>query len=89
MPFALVSPDQIVYDYSTPPKALGAAVVQVADATFPVVNPLEWVQCDDTIVAYQFYYANNTFTANPTPPPKPKPIGPTGATGAAGTTKIS
>jgi len=56
---ALISPDNNL-------------VIQVeADSnTFPVAEPLYWITCPDTIVAYQYQYNNGEFSLYdiPTPP---------------------
>jgi hypothetical protein len=36
-------------------------VVEVAENEFEVANPLYWVDCPDTIVAYQYQYIDNEF----------------------------
>jgi hypothetical protein len=36
-------------------------VIQVEQQDFEVANPFYWVDCDDTIVAFQFKYKNNSF----------------------------
>jgi hypothetical protein len=33
-----------------------AAVCEVVDSEFPVAEPLFWVDCTDTVIAYQYYY---------------------------------
>jgi len=65
---ALISPIQLIYDYNEPPNLLGDAVAQVADEEFPIVAPFFWVDCDDSIVAYQFYWKDSVFYPVP---PKP------------------
>lgn len=75
MPFALISPNEIVYDRNQkPPAPLGARVAQIADAEFDVAPPLFWVSCDTTIDIYEYYYdtTNQKFVVIPPyiPPPK-------------------
>jgi hypothetical protein len=45
----------------------GYRVAQVEDATFPVHEGLVWVDCDDDIVADQYWYdeENKTFNLFP------------------------
>ena len=48
-------------------RQTGYRVAQVEDATFPVHGDLIWVDCDDDIVADQYWYdkINNTFNLFP------------------------
>lgn len=68
---ALISPLQPVSDYNDPPNVLGDAVAQVADEDFPMAPPFFWVDCDDSIVAYQFYWKEGVFYPVP---PKPNVV---------------
>jgi hypothetical protein len=72
---ALISPNQPCMSYDKPPVELGVYVVEIADAEFPVAAPLFWTDCDDTIIAYQFYWNNGLFYPVPIPPP-PVPVPP-------------
>lgn len=44
-------------------------VIQVEQQDFEVASPLYWVDCDDTITAYQYIYVNGSF--EPYVPPVP------------------
>lgn len=65
---ALIDPNALIYDYASPPNVLGYRVCQVATATFEVAAPLFWVDCDNTIIADKFYWANNAFYPVPVMP---------------------
>ena len=73
---ALINPHQICMTYDEPPVELGAYVVEVNDSDFPVAEPLFWKDCDDAIVAYQYYYNNNEYYKIPEAPPKSIPTSP-------------
>lgn len=53
-----------------------ARVCEVIDQPFPVASPLFWTECDDNILADQWYY--NTASSNiiKVPDPAPKPVDP-------------
>jgi len=70
---ALISPTQLVYNYTVePPEYLGWRVAQVEPdgQTFEVGSPLFWTACSDYVVADVYYYKNDTseFLLVPTPP---------------------
>lgn len=44
-------------------------VVEVTDKQFDVANPLFWVDCDNTIVAYEYQYIENQFVKYVPPAP--------------------
>jgi hypothetical protein len=69
---ALISPNQPCMSYDDPPVELGVYVVEVADAEFPVAEPMFWAECDDTVLAYQFYWNAGQYYPVPSPPP---PVG--------------
>lgn len=50
-----------------------ARVAQVADATFDVAPPLFWTDCEDNVVADQWYYDTDTQQIIPVPAPAPYP----------------
>ena len=78
MKYALISPDEQIYSNGA---VIGTRIADVADVQFAVAAPLTWVQCDDTVVADQYYYStNNQIVAVPAPPPPPKPKSNTGPT---------
>lgn len=83
---ALISPLQPAYDYNDPPNLLGDTVVEVADAEFPVTPPLFWTDCDDTVIAYGFYWNAGQISPIPTPPPPPPPVAPSEVIGDNGPT---
>lgn len=64
---------------TTPPQAIteqipnSARVAEVADATFPVAEPLFWVECADDVVADQWYYDTVQQICIIIPPAPPRP----------------
>lgn len=50
-----------------------ARVAEVADQTFPVAEPLFWIDCADDVVADQWYYDTDTQAIIVIPNPAPKP----------------
>ena len=77
---ALISPNQPCMSYDDPPVVLGDYVAQVSDEEFPVAKPLFWADCDDTIIAYQYYWKNDLFHLVPDPP-QSEPTQPAGNNG--------
>jgi len=77
---ALISPNQPCMNYDKPPVELGAYVVQVEAEEFPVAEPLFWTDCDDAVVAYQFYWNSGVFY----PVPQPPVVAPSQVTGENG-----
>lgn len=54
-----------------------ARVAEVADAEFPVADPLFWVDCGDTVVADRWYYdmvQAKCFVVPAPPPASDQPI---------------
>ena len=49
--------------YETYPNS--ARVCEVADSEFPVYQTLIWVDCEDNVVADQYYYDTETQAINP------------------------
>ena len=49
--------------YETYPNS--ARVCEVSDTTFEVYPTLIWVDCDDEVIADQYYYDTETQTINP------------------------
>lgn len=82
---AIIDPRQDVYQVTgwvpntNPPQAImtvipnSARVAEVAVTTFPVAEPLFWVECADDVVADQWYYdtANSAIYIIPPAPPQP------------------
>lgn len=68
---ALISPLEPVYNYDNPPQRVGDRVAQVENAEFPVAPPLFWVDCQDDILADEFYWNEGLFYPVPEPPPPP------------------
>jgi hypothetical protein len=64
---ALVSPNEKVFDSTG--NALGDRVAEVTANEFPVADPLFWVECDDSVIADQFYWLNEQILPIPAPPP--------------------
>lgn len=77
---ALINPEQYCMSYDDPPVELGVYVIEVADAEFPVAEPLFWTSCDDDVAAYQFYWNAGQFYPVPNPP-VPVPVQPAGEAG--------
>ena len=73
---ALISPNEPVYNYDTPPVKVGDRVAEVADAEFPVAPPYFWVDCADDIVADKWYWNEGIFYPAPVPPPPPPVVVP-------------
>ena len=61
--------------FSTYPNS--ARVCEVSNTDFPVAEPLFWVDCDNSIIADQFWYDTNDNSINPiVNAPKPTVIEP-------------
>ena len=65
---ALISPNEPVYNYATPPVQIGERIAQVSTETFPVAEPLYWVECADDVDPTTYYWNGSTCVAKPTPP---------------------
>jgi hypothetical protein len=65
---ALISPNEIVYNYATPPVQIGVRIAQTSVEEFPVAEPLYWVDCADTVDANTYYWDGTTCVVKPTPP---------------------
>ena len=70
---ALISPKELVYKYDG--TLLGQRVAQVADQSFEITLPLFWIDCDDSVIADQFYYDGSSIQPIPAKP-APSPITP-------------
>jgi len=82
---ALISPNESPINYisgwttDTPPNPIytqienSCRVAEVSDQTFEVSPPLFWTDCEDNVVADQFYYNTNDKEIYPVPPPAPYP----------------
>ena len=57
------TPTQYNAIYETYPNS--ARVCEVADSEFPVYQNLIWVDCEDNVVADQYYYDTETQAINP------------------------
>ena len=66
---ALISPKEIVLNYDR--SELGQRVAQVEDQPFDVSPPLFWIDCDDSVIADQFYYDGSAIQPFPV---KPAPV---------------
>lgn len=62
---ALISPNEVV---TAPDGTVGARIAQVESATFPIAQPLFWVNCSNDCVADQWYYVNSQCEAIPHAP---------------------
>ena len=60
---ALISPKELVYKYDG--TLLGQRVAQVADQSFEIALPLFWIDCDDSVIADQFYYDGSSIQPIP------------------------
>ena len=69
MKAALISPNEPVYSYDG--AYLGGRVADVADQSFEIAPPLFWEQCDDVVVADQFYWDGSAIQPIPVPPAPP------------------
>jgi hypothetical protein len=67
---ALISPNEAIYNYATPPVQIGERIAQVVPdgQTFPVASPLFWVSCADDVTAQGYYWNGTTCVVKPTPP---------------------
>lgn len=65
---ALISPNEPIYNYATPPVKIGVRIAETSSQEFPVADPLYWVDCADTVVAENYYYDGTTCVVKPTPP---------------------
>ena len=68
---ALVAPNEPVFNYDEPPVQIGERIAETAIEAFPVAPPLFWVECEDDVVADQFYWDG---TACVPVPPRPAPV---------------
>lgn len=66
---ALISPNEPVYNYATPPVQIGVRIAQINVEEFPVATPLYWVDCADTVDASTYYWDGVACVLKPTPPP--------------------
>lgn len=75
MKYALISPNELVYDCNNDNALIGSRVAETASVTFDVAPPLFWVECSDDIVSDQYYYssATNTLELTPVLPPPELP----------------
>jgi len=84
---ALISPNELItyisaWTEQVPPEPIyttvpnGERVAEVVDNTFEIAQPLFWVDCDDAILADQWYYdsATATFVVTPQNVPQPQPV---------------
>jgi len=83
---ALISPNESPINYvsgwttDVPPQPVytpinnSCRVAEVADQTFEVASPLFWTECDDDVVADQFYYNTKDKEIYPVPEPAPPPV---------------
>lgn len=74
---ALISPNEQVsyisgWDGQNPVyTVLGQRVAEVCDAEFEIAAPLFWLDCDDDVVANEYYYDGTAIQAIPESPTKP------------------
>jgi len=65
---ALISPNEPMFDYSNPPLKIGERIAETTNAQFEIALPLFWVECDDEVVADQWYWNGETCVKKPEPP---------------------
>lgn len=67
---ALISPNEPIYNYATPPAQIGVRIAYtVPDGEeFPVAEPLYWVSCGDDVNASTYYWDGSAAVVKPTPP---------------------
>ena len=82
---ALISPNESPVKYlsgwttDTPTEPIytqienSCRVAEVLDEPFEIGAPLFWMQCDNNVVADQFYYNTDDKEIYPKPPEPPKP----------------
>lgn len=71
---ALISPLELIYFKG---KVIGERVAQVVNdgETFPVAEPLYWLECADDVIADEWYLQAETNQILPKPlPPIPEPV---------------
>lgn len=81
MKHALISPLEIVFDYSNPPAQIGMRVADVMDAPFEVAEPLFWAPCADDVTGHGWYWTGSDFAMKPPIPIMPDAAQTTGAGG--------
>ena len=81
---ALISPAEVVFDYSNPPMPIGARVAEVMDAAFEVAAPLFWVPCADDVTAHGWYWTGSDLVMKPPAPIMPVMPHAAQTTGAGG-----
>jgi hypothetical protein len=72
---ALISPLEIAYDYEG--NVIGERIAQVVNdkETFPVAEPLYWLDCADDVIADEWYLQAETNEILLKPqPPKPETV---------------
>jgi hypothetical protein len=68
---ALISPDEKVYDYEG--NYLGKRIAEISNNEFPSAEPLYWIDCEDDVVADQWYLQTETNQILPKPL-QPEPV---------------
>jgi hypothetical protein len=69
MKHALISPNELGVNFD---GTTGCRVAEVSDITFPVASPLFWTDCEDYVVADEYYWDGSEIKVIPEPPPKPE-----------------
>jgi len=54
---ALISPNELVYSNGI---LIGVRIAQTAQVTFPIAEPLYWIECADEINASEWYFQTQT-----------------------------
>jgi hypothetical protein len=55
---ALISPEEKKYKYDG--TLLGQRIAEVSNIAFEIAPPLFWIECDDDVIADNFYYDADT-----------------------------
>lgn len=63
---ALISPEEKVYSYDG--SLLGERIAEVSSTPFEIAPPLFWVECNDDVVADQWYWNGSNCVKKPEPP---------------------
>jgi hypothetical protein len=63
---ALISPEEKIYSYDG--TLLGERIAEVSATPFEIAPPLFWVECNDDVVADQWYWNGSTCVKVPEPP---------------------
>lgn len=68
MKFALISPNETVFKYDGTELGARVAQVELSENMFAVADPLFWIECDDAVVADQWYWDGPSLIEVPAAP---------------------